>query len=100
MPPSWRPEDGRGRARAASPTLIEGTMPGDDIFNRLAKDQVLENRLEELAVAEIARDMWTTYAAAAGSAATDVAFVAAMINVEPFSDHPRAADILKEATRG
>ena len=81
-------------------TLIEGTMPGDDIFNRLAKDQVLENRLEELAVAEIARDMWTTYAAAAGSAATDVAFVAAMINVEPFSDHPRAADILKEATRG
>ena len=44
--------------------------------------------------------MWTTYSAAAGSAATDVAFVAAMINVEPFSDHPRGADILKEATRG
>jgi len=81
-------------------TLIEGTMPGDDIFNRLAKDQVLENRLEDLAVAEIARDMWTTYSAAAGSAATDVAFVAAMINVEPFSDHPQGADILKEATRG
>ena len=80
-------------------SLIEATMPGDDIFNRLAKDQVLENHLEEQAVAEIARDMWTTYAAAAGSSATDVAFIAAMITVEPFSDHPRGAEILKEATR-
>ncbi|WP_082591869.1 ATP-binding protein [Terrabacter sp. Soil810] len=81
-------------------TLIEATMPGDDIFNRLAKDQVMENGLEESAIAEIARDMWTKYSAAAGPAATKDAFVAAMINVEPFSGHPRGADILKEAVRG
>lgn len=81
-------------------TLIEATMPGDDIFNRLAKDQVLENHLEDFVIAELAQDMWTSFSGSAGSAATDLMFVAAMITVEPFSGHPRGAEILKEAARG
>lgn len=82
-------------------TLLENTVPADDIFNRLAKDQTLDrSAIGEDILRNTAHDMWASLRHAFDGAAGREEFVRAMLQVEPFIDQPKARTILMEAADG
>lgn len=79
--------------------LVDGTLPTDDLFNRVAKDQVAETTLDEDALLSTATDLWLALRGSFLSGDPAAEFVAAMSAVEPFFGRSNSTQILQEATR-
>lgn len=76
--------------------LIERTLPADDLFNRLAKDQLHKAEIDEHALRKQALLLWRQFRATMDD--PDV-FVRGMLAAAPFNESDSAEQILREATK-
>ena len=76
--------------------LIERTLPADDLFNRLTKDQVLTATFADAELRKQARVLWHQFRRASSDAE---AFVRGMQATAPFNQADKAEQILREATQ-
>lgn len=76
--------------------LIEKTLPADDLFNRLTKDQVLESAVAEDALRKQAGVLWRQFRAASTDAE---AFIRGMRVTSPYNESEKAEQILREVTQ-
>ncbi|GAA4717332.1 ATP-binding protein [Pedococcus ginsenosidimutans] len=77
-------------------TLIEKTLPADDLFNRLTKDQVLNSTVADDALRKQAEVLWRQFRRASTDAES---FVRGMRVTAPFNETDKAEQILREATQ-